>query len=68
MCSIVSEVASFSERLLESAVVVYAFAVELFGLDRALFGEDMINVYEKRNKPLALILRRIGAYLDEDGS
>jgi histidine ammonia-lyase len=37
MCSIVCEVASLAKNLLESVFVIYAIAVEVFGLDRAYF-------------------------------
>lgn len=68
MCGIICEVATLSQNLLDSAIVVYALAVELFGLDRQYFYEAFIKVYEKRNPKLAEILKKIGSYLDPNPS
>lgn len=64
MCSIICEVANLSINLLDSAIVIYAMAVEMFGLDRQYFSEGFVKVYEKRNPNLASMLRQIGSYLD----
>lgn len=64
MCSIISEVASLSTKLIESAIIIYAFAVEIFGLERKLFSETVINLFRKKNPKMAEILTKIGSYLD----
>ena len=68
MCSIICEVATLSQNLLDSAIVIYALAVELFGLEKQYFSDTFINLYEKRNHKLADILRKIGNYLDTNPS
>ena len=68
MCSIICEVATLSQNLLDSAIVIYALAVELFGLEKQYFSDTFINLYEKRNPKLADILRKIGSYLDTSPS
>lgn len=45
MTSIISEVAAHSYKLLESAIVVYAFSVEIFGLDLEFFSKESIDYY-----------------------
>ena len=68
MCSIICEVATLSKNLLDSAIVIYALAVELFGVEKQYFSDTFINLYEKRNPKLADILRKIGSYLDTSPS
>lgn len=68
MTSIISEVAYNSSILLESAIIIFAFAVEIFGFDRQLFEESEIAMYESCNKGLAEILRKISSYLDKTPS
>ena len=53
MSSIISEVALLSERLFESAVIIYAFSVELLGLERKIFSPNFIKMFEKKNKRFA---------------
>ena len=45
MCSIICEVATLSKNLLDSAIIIYAFAVEIFGLDREYFSETFVKFY-----------------------
>lgn len=52
MTSIISEVVHNSKILLDSAIIIFAFAVEIFGFDKEMFSETSIAVYESYNKGL----------------
>jgi hypothetical protein len=52
MTSIISEVVHNSRILLDSAIIIFAFAVEIFGLDKEMFSKSSIAVYENCNKGL----------------
>lgn len=68
MSSIISEVIFRMESLLESAIAICAFSVEIFGADSNLFLDSTIQIYDSVNPTVGKMLRRVAALLDHGHS
>jgi histidine ammonia-lyase len=64
MSSLISEVIFRMESLLESAIAICAFSVEIFGVDSNLFLDSTLQVYDLVNPTVGKMLRRVAAHLD----
>ena len=59
MTSILSEVLKDAERLFESAIVVTAFSLMIFGLEHKHFEDRSVKLYEKSNPSLAMVMKKV---------
>ena len=64
MSSIISHVVTNAEKLVSSSLVLYAFATEIFGVDRALFSEETQAFYGEFNTELSEVIGEVRKLLE----